>query len=797
MIEIDGQRKSGSRSLVGPAGVSGPQFDPGPPYEANRLRVLGVQRQMFNAMGYVIGFDRAIEIVAGSGQIPPPERAHAEEIASLCPGDRIMTLIAEEVPGEFLAIVEAAALQPGEAETTEDRGIHASVKLAAKREGSLVELMRALGAVTLEGDKGGSEGDPDVEFERIAVGRRRHVGEQRKRSSKQGARFIEGRHRYRSGARHAVGLDGRLDHACLVVVRCQLRAGRFYVLVALDRDRLGDGPVELASTSRTDHLQGNRPELVVTEIVRVSLITDDPSTPEFVEIIDELGLIDPSSRDHQTDREGPTDHGRHLGKAPSAVSELAQSSAQRRPHRRGEDCLTFIRGDPGSESFDDEKWIAVGLPPESRRQFRINRVFGAYPGGERCSSGFVESVEWRDGHCMVVAQGVDESNERMMLWDLLPARCTDDERGRSLSGTDNETDQLNGLGVTPLQIVDDQQARAVGGEDGSAHSVEQPITLSRVARLARPRRLCVEEFGQETSELGPPDRVERVDVSSESIRSEQVDDGTPRQSARSLVRASRRHHVSLFSKAAAEFQCETGLSDSRFPGHQHEKRPPLPRGVPCLLELVPFEVTADESRFGERRQVLALGFVAVERQKLLVHSPNRLARRRLEVALKRLCVPVVGAQRRGSVAKREMRFHLNSNGRFVGRLQVDDALGMPDRGSVVVSPRSLFCQPHEGPIRLSSKFRSLVQDPVVITSRKEIARIEARSELEITGRHGIAEPQHVDLARPSRNPPHSLVVDLDELTDVGKGMTELVEQLSEVGASLTFVGVGPELERES
>src|SRR3546814_1551232 len=59
----------------------------------------------------------------------------------------------------------------------------------------------------------------------------------------------------------------------------------------------------------------------------------------------------------------------------------------------------------------------------------------------------------------------------------------------------------------------------------------------------------------------------------------------------------------------------------------------------------------------------------------------------------------------------------------------------------------------------------LVQDPVVITSWKEIARIEARGELEITGRHGIAEPQHVDLARPSRNPPHSLVVDLDELTD--------------------------------
>jgi hypothetical protein len=34
-------------------------------------------------------------------------------------------------------------------------------------------------------------------------------------------------------------------------------------------------------------------------------------------------------------------------------------------------------------------------------------------------------------------------------------------------------------------------------------------------------------------------------------------------------------------------------------------------------------------------------------------------------------------------------------------------------------------------------------------------------------------------------------------TYVRKGMTEVVEQLSEVGARLTFVGVGPELKRES
>src|SRR5262245_47053148 len=109
----------------------------------------------------------------------------------------------------------------------------------------------------------------------------------------------------------------------------------------------------------------------------------------------------------------------------------------------------------------------------------------------------------------------------MLLWDLLPTDSTDDEHRGRVSGTHNETDLLNALGLTPLQIVDDQQSRAVADEDGSAHSIEQPITLSRIARLDRLRWLgSSEEFGQETSELGPPDRVERVDVASESIRSE-------------------------------------------------------------------------------------------------------------------------------------------------------------------------------------------------------------------------------------------------------------------------------------
>ncbi len=130
------------------------------------------------------------------------------------------------------------------------------------------------------------------------------------------------------------------------------------------------------------------------------------------------------------------------------------------------------------------------------------------------------------------------------------------------------------------------------------------------------------------------------------------------------------------------------------------------------MELVQFEVAAHERRFGDGCHVLALQFLAVGcvGPDLSVDRPDGLVGFQREVTLEHLRVPVVGAQRRASVAEREMCFHLDSNGRFVGRLQVDDALGMPDRRFVVVALGSLVSQPHQDPVRLGSKLRPLVHD---------------------------------------------------------------------------------------
>src|SRR5262245_57177199 len=108
----------------------------------------------------------------------------------------------------------------------------------------------------------------------------------------------------------------------------------------------------MPSTSRTDHIQGYCPKLVVAEVVGEPLITDDASTPQLVEVVDERWLRGPGGRDQQADREGPTDDRRHLDQAPSAVGKLAESGAQDRPYRRRERRLAFLRRDPGSKHFD-------------------------------------------------------------------------------------------------------------------------------------------------------------------------------------------------------------------------------------------------------------------------------------------------------------------------------------------------------------------------------------------------------------------------------------------------------------
>ena len=99
----------------------------------------------------------------------------------------------------------------------------------------------------------------------------------------------------------------------------ELWAGGVNVVGELARYGLGDGPVELAPPRWTDHLQGDGPKLVVAEIVGEALIAYDSSTPEFVDMVNELVLTDPSGRNHQTNREGSTDHSRHFGQPPGAV----------------------------------------------------------------------------------------------------------------------------------------------------------------------------------------------------------------------------------------------------------------------------------------------------------------------------------------------------------------------------------------------------------------------------------------------------------------------------------------------
>lgn len=84
-----------------------------------------------------------------------------------------------------------------------------------------------------------------------------------------------------------------------------------------------------------------------------------------------------------------------------------------------------------------------------------------------------------------MTQRIDQSDERVLLRNLLRAHGTDDQDECRLPAPHDEADQLDGLAITPLQIVDDEQARSIADDKSPAHGIAQPMALGRVARGAR------------------------------------------------------------------------------------------------------------------------------------------------------------------------------------------------------------------------------------------------------------------------------------------------------------------------
>ncbi len=132
MIGVGGRVESGSSELGGHVGVPLPQLDEGEPDATDHQRVLCVERQVLVAVGQVVALDRLLEMAAGVTKVTAPERAHAQQIAALGAGDRVVALVVEERPSELAALVEAASLQPGQAEPAENRGIDRPVEPPAQ-----------------------------------------------------------------------------------------------------------------------------------------------------------------------------------------------------------------------------------------------------------------------------------------------------------------------------------------------------------------------------------------------------------------------------------------------------------------------------------------------------------------------------------------------------------------------------------------------------------------------------------------------------------------------------------------
>jgi hypothetical protein len=101
---------------------------------------------------------------------------------------------------------------------------------------------------------------------------------------------------------------------------------------------------------------------------------------------------------------------------------------------------------------------------------------------------------------------------------------------------------------------------------------------------------------------------------------------------------------------------------------------------------------------------------------------------------------------------------------------------------------------------------ALGRDPVVVAVGKQIARVEAECVLQrpafigllpgLPGHFGSRDPLlelgHVERGGSVASPAHDSSVDLQEPLGLGHRATKEVQRLSQVGASLRFLGIGPE-----
>ncbi|HRE28774.1 MAG TPA: hypothetical protein PK954_19175, partial [Anaerolineales bacterium] len=89
------------------------------------------------------------------------------------------------------------------------------------------------------------------------------------------------------------------------------------------------------------------------------------------------------------------------------------------------------------------------------------------------------------------------------------------------------------------------------------------------------------------------------------------------------------------------------------------------------------------------------------------------------------------------------------------------------------------------------------QHPVIKAIRQQVPAVQADGLGERTARKRALKGDDVDAQREVRRPGHARAAQIEHRRDLGQGVTKLIEQIAQIGASLWFSRIGPKQESEA
>ena len=316
-----------------------------------------------------------------------------------------------------------------------------------------------------------------------------------------------------------------------------------------------------------------------------------------------------------------------------------------------------------------------------------------------------------------------------------------------------------------------------------------------------------QQLGQQADDLAQPDWLQARQAAPDGLCAQPGHHRCIGREPFGGVAVRHRHGVTLLARPRHELFRQPRLANTGIAPDQHTARPARGCGAPVLLQQAPFGLTPNQSR----RARLCQGGRSLSQigaQQPFVDCVRARARLDPQLVLEGGDTRVVDAQRGRAVTGQRMQAHERLAGCFVGRVELHQALAVTDGFAVGALRFELVdqtAQRIEG--ELAQPF-TLRANPVGVAAGQQIAAVEGRRlfqgalrcawvsrsmrlcccllELGHVGHNGFAGPPEQMLAL------HQQVV-----FDLRQELAQVQEEFTEVGASLVFVGVWPEEERNA